>query len=57
MSEFSLNFIKLPAKAKPNEIKKIFKAFPGIKIHSITDIGEALDETKVQTNIINEKEL
>ena len=37
------------------EIKKILEAFPGIKIHSITDIGETTDETS--NEIKKEKEL
>ena len=38
------------------EIKKIFKAFPGIKIHSITEIGEASEEINEKNNIKKEKE-
>ena len=37
------------------EIKKILETFPGIKIHSITDIGETSDETS--NEIKKEKEL
>ena len=37
------------------EIKKILETFPGIKIHSITDIGETTDETS--NEIKKEKEL
>ena len=38
------------------DIKKILETFPGIKIHSITDIEETLDETSSENKIKKEKE-
>ena len=39
------------------EIKKIFDAFPGIKIHSITEIGETSDEINEENRLKKEKEI
>ena len=33
------------------EIEKILNKYPGVKIHSITDIHETLDETRTKNNI------
>ena len=39
------------------EIKKILEAFPGLSIHSITDIMDTVDETIDKTDIEKQKEL
>ena len=35
------------------DIKKILESFPGIKIHSITDIGETSDELINKNGLYN----
>ena len=39
------------------DIKKILESFPGIKIHSITDIGETSDELINKNNDKKEQEV
>ena len=38
------------------EVKKILNTFPGVKIHSITNINQALDENKLLTELNQKKE-
>ena len=38
-------------------IKKIIEAFPGLSIHSITDITEAIDETVDEIKTEKQKEI
>ena len=39
------------------KVKKILDAFPGLSIHSITDITDTVDETIDEFNLENKKEV
>ena len=39
------------------KVKTILEAFPGLSIHSITDITDTVDETIDEFNLENKKEV
>ena len=39
------------------EVKKILEAFPGLSIHSITDITDSVDETIDESDTEKKKEV